>query len=361
MEIREIKIGDLISFVESTTFEKLNPKPITELRAISQFKNPDADPGQIALIYVADGTNLLGFAGLLPRKINNTNISVFSNTCWWVHPQKGRGLAVPLILRAIEKSNSSLYLAESSPQLKAILEKTDKFQFFEEFHGVRGFLRFYLTDIFTRKYKNWARLSPLFICFDKILNLITWPLRAFYLNKFGKSGFTIEPVHRIEKNLENFINHHATSDFIQKTSASFTWFQKFPWVQVSKKQAPYEYPFSHFVRNYELQYYCVKKEGILKGFVAISCRDNLAKIPYIYFDKEDISEITQIVMATILKKRYNSVIVFHPGIVNYLNKNKMPFLYRKLETKIVGTTNSVYQFFKQKPFIQDGDGDVIFT
>ncbi|MCF6333418.1 MAG: hypothetical protein L3J11_09060 [Draconibacterium sp.] len=361
MEIRELKIGDLISFIESTTYKKLNPKPITELRAISQFNNPDADPRQIALIYVADGTDLLGFAGLLPRKINNTNISVFSNTCWWVHPEKGRGLALPLILRAIEKSNSSLYLAESTPHLKAILEKTDKFQFSEEIHGVRGFIRFYLTDIFSRRYKNWVLLSFLIICLDKILNVITGPIRAFYLNKFEKNSFTIECVQIIDRGLENFINHHATNDFIQKTSASFTWFQKFPWVQVSEKQPPYEYPFSHVVKNFELQYYCVKKEGVLKGFVAISYRDNLAKIPYIYFNKEDISEITQIVMATILKNKYNSVIVFHPEIVEYLNKNKMPFLFRKLETKIVGTTKSVYQFFKQKPFIQDGDGDVIFT
>jgi len=63
----------------------------------------------------------------------------------------------------------------------------------------------------------------------------------------------------------------------------------------------------------------------------------------------------------IIEKKYDSLVVFHPGIVDFMQKNKMPFYYRKKEIKYSGTTNQIYDIFKQKSTMQDGDGDVIFT
>jgi hypothetical protein len=361
MEIKEIKIGELVSFIKSEEFKRLNRKPITELRAVSQFYNPDADPDQTALIYITEGSELLGFAGLLPRKINNSDVTVFSNTCWWVHPEKGRGLAVPLILKAIEKSSFSLYLAESTPQLKAILEKTGKFEFSEAITGVRGFLRFYLADIFSNRFVKLAKFSFLIAWVDFLLNLLTAPFRWYFLKKFERGRLEIESVNSFSKELVEFIWKHGASDFIQKTSESFEWFRKYPWVQVSKNEPPYKYPFTYFVNNFLLEYSVLRKEGEIKAFVAISYRDNLAKIPYIYFDKKYTDEVAKSVLSIILKRKSDSVVVFNPEIVNYIRSHKMPFLFRKKQTKFVGTTKPVYKYFLQNPYIQDGDGDVVFT
>ncbi len=361
MKIKEIKVEGLASFIESEEYRQLNPKPITKERAISQFNNPNADSDHTALIYVAAGPELLGFAGLLPRKINSAGIPVFSNTCWWAHPQKGKGLAIPLILKIIEESGSSLYLAESTPGLKSILEKTGKFEFSGPIEGVRGFIRFYFADIFLNRFKQLKYLSGIVSLGDVALNFLTTPLRFYFQKKFEKGSFETEPVDTIGREVEEFINQYSETDFIKKAPGDFEWFKKFPWLTVSTGGKLYDYPFSHVVKQFGLEYFVLKKEGVLKAFVAISNRDNLARIPYIYFDKEDISNVVQSVMSIILKKRYDSLVVFHPGIVEYMEANRMPFLYRKKEIKFTGVTKSIYEYFMAKPYLQDGDGDVVFT
>lgn len=360
MEIREVKIGELVSFVHSNEFERLSPKPITVLRAVSQFHNPDADPAQTALIYVTDGNNLLGFAGLLPRKINHSGVPVFSNTCWWVHPEKGRGLAVPLILKILEKSASSLYLAESTPQLKAILEKTGPFEYFKTVSGVRGFLRFYTTGIFANRYPKLAKLSFLFVWMDSTLNFLAQPYRFLALKILGNNNLEIETTQTIGPKLESFINEHSSTDFIRKTPDSFYWFRDFPWVGVSGGKTV-NYPFTLEVNSYTLEYYTFKFKGEIKAFAAISNRDNLARVPYIYFDKDCMPEVVKAILWIILRKRYDSLLVFQPDLAGFINTHRMPFLFRKKMEKIIGATKPVYRYFLQNPTIQDGDGDVIFT
>ncbi|NOY96733.1 MAG: hypothetical protein GXO81_10255 [Chlorobi bacterium] len=361
MKIKEIKVGGLASFIESEEYRQLNPKPVTKERAISQFNNPNADSDHTALIYVAAGTELLGFAGLLPRKINRAGIPVFSNTCWWTHPQKGKGLAIPLILKIIEESGSSLYLAESTPGLKSILEKTGKFEFSGPIEGIRGFIRFYFADIFLNRFQQLKYLSGIVSLGDVVLNFLTAPFRFYFQKKFEKGSFETESLDTIGREVEEFINQYSETDFIQKAPEDFEWFKKFPWLTVSTGEKLYDYPFSHVVKQFGLEYFVLKKEGVLKAFVAISNRDNLARIPYIYFDKDDISNVVQSVMSIILKKRCDSLVVFHPGIVEYMKANRMPFLYRKKEIKFTGVTKSLYEYFMAKPYLQDGDGDVVFT
>lgn len=361
MEVREVKIKELIFFVESETFKKLDPKPITFLRAVSQAANPDANPGQTALIYVANGNELLGFAGLLPRKINREDVEVFSNTCWWVHPEKGKGLAIPLILRVIEKSGNHLYLAESTVQLKSILEKTGKFEFSEPISGMRGFMRFYLADLFKTRFPELSWLSFIFRAFDIILNTILYPIRIYFKMKFSGDKLDIEHVDKIDQETENFINENNQNDFIRKSVEAFTWFLEFPWVQVLKTENQVRYPFTHLVKRYSLEYFILKKEKEIKAFVAISHRDNLARIPYLYFEPEYETEVFKTIVSIILEKKYNSMVVFHPGFVKFLNSGKMPFYKRKNEVKFTGVTKELHPYYKKHSYIQDGDGDVVFT
>jgi hypothetical protein len=99
----------------------------------------------------------------------------------------------------------------------------------------------------------------------------------------------------------------------------------------------------------------------IKAFAAISNRDNLAKIPFIYFNNNDIKAVTHTLMKLILKKKYDSLLVFHPQVVDFMEQSKMPFYHRKNEIKYSGTTKKIYNIFVQNPTMQDGDGDVIFT
>jgi hypothetical protein len=361
MEIREVKIGELGAFTGSETFRRLHPKPITELRAISQANNPGAVPEQTALIYVARDHEVLGFTGLLPWKINPSGIPVFANSCWWVNPEKGRGLAIPLLMKAIEKSNSALFLTETTPKMKTLLEKTGCFEFSQPIEGIRGFFRFYLADWAQKRNPTLHSAILLLKIADAGLNLITSPYRKWFKSSLKNKILNIEKVRKITAPLKTFMEKYGESDFIAKTPEHFEWFQKYPWINESRQKEPYAYPFSHYVNKHELTYFVFRKNKEIKAFAAISYRDNLATIPYLYWDKRYAREAICSLWFILLSNQYDSLVVYHPGIVSYLKKHRAAFLYRKKVIKFTGTTKKVAPWMKEKPVIQDGDGDVIFT
>lgn len=361
MQLKEIKVGELLDFIESDEFEKLDIKPITARRAISQYYNPDANPGDLALIYAVEDNKLLSFAGLLPKFVNAENTRIFSNSCWWAHPEKGKGIAIPLFYKLVEKANYSLFLSESTTHAKTILQKTGLFGPINESVGIRGFLRFYVEDIYLKHFPTNKWLSLPFKLLDFLLNLFLIPFRFYFQKKFDKTSFNIEPVLTINKEIDEFITQHSTTEFIQKTPLSFDWFKKYPWVTEKARGKPVNYPFSYLVNKFELNYFVLKKKNEIKAFVAISNRDNLSKIPFVYFNDNDIKGVLHTIMKLAIVKKYDSLVVFHSGIVDFMKHNKMPFYYRKREIKYSGTTKQIYPVFKQKPIMQDGDGDVIFT
>ncbi len=361
MRIEEITVRELPAFIESEEYKKLDIKPITKLRALSQFNNPDAEPDDIALIYAVNSNELLAFAGLLPRYINGKKTRIFSNSCWWAHPQKGKGIAIPLLFKLGEKANFNLYLSESPSHIQPILEKTGLFGPLRKDTGIRGFIRFYFADIFAERLEKHKWISNLLIPLDSILNLFTSPKRFFYLNRFNKSAYKIEPVSVITDNINAFIREHSKSELVQKTPAAFYWFKNHPWVSENTKTEPaIVYPFTHWAKQHELNYFVLKEKNEIKAFVALSNHTNLSKIPYIYFNKKDIKEVFYTVMKLVLSKKYKSFVTFHPELVAFIKQNKMPFLYRKDEIKFSGASKQLYKDFKQKPFIQDGDGDAVF-
>jgi len=361
MQITEIKIGELPDFIKSEQFKLFNPKPVTRLRAISQFNNPDAKADDTALIIAHENSNVIGFAGFLPRNTNSFNLHVCSNSCWWADPEKGKGVALSLLFSGLKKYNSRMFLTDATAYSKAILEKTGYFEFYTPQKGSRGVLRFYLADLITKRYKKLKFIKIIFVLIDLFLNLLLWPARYFFIKKHGRYKLEFEPVTKISTETERFIKTYSKNDFIGNTSATLGWIKKYPWVTEQKNDTPCNYPFSHVVNRYELDYFELKKAGKLKAFVAFSVRDNLMKIPFIYFDEKDSEEVLHSVFWFILKKRYDSILVFHPAIISFLDKNRLPFIYKKKVDKQVGITTVLKENFDEKPILQDGDGDVIFT
>jgi len=360
VQIREIKVRELPDFIKSEDYKNLDIKPITELRAVSQYFNPDADPEDLALIYASNDNELLGFAGLLPKKANSENIQIYSNSCWWANQQKGKGIAVPLFLQLLKRADTKLFLSESTPRAKSIIEKTGLFGEIKSNKGIRGFIRFYLADIIQNKYpgKKWMQIP--FMVLDFLLNFVLVPFKNYHLSRFKKNSFSIEKVNEVDKEIETFINKYSLSELVQKNAAHFSWFKKYGWLKFKDKNSTIRYPFTHEAKSFELNYYAFREKGELKAFVAISNRDNLAKVPYVYFDKKNIQKVVNTIMALLLQNKYDSLAIFHKEIVEFMGKHKMPFYFRKTETKYSGTTKKIEHIFKQKPILQDGDGDVIF-
>lgn len=360
MQITEVKIGELLDFIKSETFQLFSPKPITDLRATSQFYNPDARPDDVALIIAHENNEVIAFAGLLPRLSNISGMRVFSNTCWWADPQKGKGIALPLLFAALKKCESKIYLNDSTPHSQKILAKTGYFKFPEPPKGIRGTLRFYFADLLIKRIPKLKPIKFLFCFGDWCFNLLWSPMGIWNKNQYKKKLPEYEEVSRIDEATGFFIKKHSEKELVIKSAAVLNWMRDYPWVMdVSGTSLP-DYSFSYRVKKYELHYFKLTQNGKIKAFVAISVKDNMARLPFFYCENDFTGKAAIFIFWYVLNEKYDSLLVFCPEIIELMNKQKL-FIYKHESTRITGFTNTLFNHINAEPVLCDGDGDVVFT
>ena len=359
MEIREISVGELPDFVASEEYKKLHPKPITKLRAISQFKNPSARPGDIALIFAVENTTLLAFAGLLPNLASNDSAPVFSNSGWWANPESGKKMALPLFLKAFQACHRRMFFTDCSEKTKLILEKTGLFSFSPPHTGKRFFLRFYFGAMFRRKGKS-KFIASLFSVGDVVLNALNSIRHQFVLKPEFLHEYTMESHAVLPAEINSFIETHSSQYFLKQNVDRLNWIVQNPWITDSATD-DVSYPFSYRVENFRQEFLAVKKGKEIKALLLLSVRDNHASIPFFYFEKEVPGEIAQNIWAYLMRLKVNSLAIFQSDLVLAMEKNHPPMLFRKKISRFAGCSKELNSIFAQKKFFQDGENDVAFT
>ncbi len=361
MRIKEITVGELPGFIKSEEFATLEPKPITPLRAISQFKNPAARPENKALVFAAENNTLLAFAGLLPQAMPGTNEPVFSNSGWWAHPRLGRKFGLPIFLKAFSICNQRMFLTDCTAHTKSILEKTGLFTFSPEITGSRFFLRFYSGDWLRRKGKN-RLISALFSFVDKSLNAL-FDLRFFFLlNKNLTKKYSISASNTLNTSHAAFIEKHPGSSFLKQDSAKLNWAVQNPWITTKKEEPGISYPFTYRVENFKQEFLEIKKGGEIVALLLLSVRDNHASVPFIYFEKELLDDVAQVLWRYLFQIKSYSLVVFFPELRNALRKTGKMWLFQKNINRFAGYSKQMNSIFTEKKyFFQDGEGDVVFT
>ncbi|MDO9613153.1 MAG: hypothetical protein Q7J86_01340, partial [Bacteroidota bacterium] len=258
MQIAEIKVADLPDFVMSELWQQLTTKPLTVLRAISQFHNPRANPNDIALIFASENDELIGLAGLLPEFINGQpGIKASSNTCWWVHPEKGKQLAFPLFMKAFALCGQRMFMTDCTPHTLSILKKTNWFDIPDTAPGIRGFLKFNLHGLIPAKLPSTRKLKPLLKLTDQTFNFLIVPYKRLLWSRIMRILPEVEYLYSLDQELHTFIETHSQNEFIRRTGKDLEWILKFPWITGSdtdQSKTLVKYPFSHIVESFE-QYF----------------------------------------------------------------------------------------------------------
>ncbi len=358
MEIREITVGDLPDFIASDEFAKLDRKPITPLRAMSQFKNPAAQPGDVALIFAVNENKLLAFVGLLPDAASKDSAPIFSNSGWWANPELGKKISLPLFLKAFQACQQRMFFTDCSVQTKSILEKTELFTFFPPVTGERFFLRFYFGKLWRRKGKG-KELSSLYSIADTVLNAL-FSLRFLFLPKpdFLKN-YTVETTHILPGNMVSFIQAHSEKTYLKQDVVKLNWIVQNPWISSTTDKI--SYPFSLRVESFRQEFLIIKKSGEVKAVFLLSIRDNHATLPYIYFEKELRNEIAKFIWHLLVRMKVDSLVVFQPEFLEALEKSRGIILFRKKIIRFTGYSKELNFIFAQNKFFQDGEGDAVFT
>jgi len=358
MIIREITVGELPGFIASEEYRRLEPKPVTKERAVSQFHNPRANPADTALVYAAEGDDLLGFVGLLPDFIHgNPSLPASSNTGWWVHSEKGRSVAMLLFARAFQGCNRRMFLTDATLRSKEILQRTGWFHFSEPVEGVKVILRFYFGKLLRKRSASRLPVAVADLA-DSLLNGVL----SFFFRRFpGTEEFQVTAASAKDEKVARFIRQHNQDELIARGSRELEWILQYPWLQTGDPSGTVHYPFSHYTKSFRQQLLAVTRNGQLEGVALFSVRDNHASLPCFYAPPEARCQVQAALLQYLLHQKADSLTVFHPAWVAFLKTSKIKAVYWKKLVRYSAVSGELLPLREKFPVLQDGDGDVIFT
>ncbi len=361
MIIREIKVGELPGFVDSELFKSINPKPITGLRAISQFNNPRARPGDTALIIAYEGDTLLAMAGLLPDYIaGNPDHPVSSNSGWWAHPEKGRHVALPVFARALKSCGHRMFMTDCTPHSREILEKTGWFEFREPLKGIKIAFRFYFHQMAEHRFGS-GHISKTAGLADKLLNGLFSPLLNPGKRKSQGSDVSVSLVTVIDDHLSRFIREQNQDEFSGRSANDIEWALNWKWLTTKVENDILNYPFSAFTKSFEqiILVFAGNKNTI--GLAIVNVREDHATMPYFYAVPGKEQSVWKALFNEVKKLNINTLTCFRPDYIRFLNEHKISRLFAKRVYRHVAVSKELLTLFHKYPSIQDGDGDCIFT
>jgi hypothetical protein len=360
MKIVEVTVGELPDFVNSPEYHLLDVKPITPLRAVSQSKNPFASASDLALIYACENNSLLCYAGLMPANLNHNNGFAVSNTGWWVNPQKGKALGLPLFLKAFNACNRRMFLTDCTAYTKEILDKTGYFKFRPTLVGKRWFMRFYNGSRLRNKGFNKHTVN-IVNGIDYLLNALHKPLIKTVKKDESSNGYEISQCLKLDGNLSEFIEKHSGQFFLKQDIDKLNWIISNPWVTDQAGADTINYPFSYEVQSFRQHFLVIRKEGEIRAIVLISMRDKHVTLPFYYGSVQWMIEVARILKKHIINLQANSLILFNGELIRAFETIKLPSYYTKSVVRYAGYSNELEPFFCPDGLFQDGEADVVFT
>ena len=360
MKIVEVTVGDLPGFINSQAYQSLDIKPISPQRAVSQSKNPDASDSDLALIYAAENNSLLSFAGLLPAKLSHGQGCASSSSGWWVNPDTGKTLGLPVFLKAFQGCDRKMFLTDCPAFTKEILVKTGYFEFFPPVTGKRWFLRFYAGRRMRKKGHNDLAARVLSSA-DALMNLVKKPYDLFFADSGISRGYEVVGTEKLDAGLASFIEEHSGKYFLRQNLNKLNWMVSHPWVTADPVNSAINYPFTTHVESFLQHFLVIRKEGELRAIVLVSMRDNHISLPFYYGSEEWMSDTALILRNHIISLRASSLIVYNQALIRAFEKIKLPAYYSTSLVRYAGCSQTLSPLQPAGGLFQDGEADVVFT
>lgn len=353
--------SSLRQFIASSEYHTLPFVPITPHRALSHIANPAADEEDILLLLAYEEKTLVGYLGVLAGRIQQGEDLKKCGwlSCMWIHPeQRGKQIAQKLLEACFEVWDKAILVTEFTIPAARLYEKTGAFNDLQIRKGIRLYVRSDLHKLLPPHKKIFATVKPLLRFADLLINGVA-DIRFLFRKKKPTHG--LEYANSIDEEINSFIAGKQSAQLFKRNTDELNWIIKNPWILSApeKDEIAKRYSFSAVDRSFV--FYAVKvrnAEGRLAAFMLFSKRNNVLKLPYVYFDM-NVADIVQIIMYHIISLRINTFSCFHPEISAYLQKHRTPALYKKEINRhyIISKVFTIPPSFD----IQDGDADCSFT
>jgi hypothetical protein len=362
MDLRIITVGKLHALVEDASFAQLKDIPITPLRAFSQQLNPNATADDPALIIVYDeAEQVLAYFGCLPERLQkNFTEKCCWSSCWWVHPTRGQAAAMPVFYKALQVWNATMLFDALPERSEAVLQKMGYFSF-RKIGGLHAFLRFKWHKIIPTKIPQLAPLKNVLIVLDSLLNMLVQVRLSFWKrNHKTAAGLQTSRIATIDAETEQLIQSLSQNEFLQRKRETFHWIIQNPWLS-NNKAFTKRYYFSSYAEHFENVLLKIQLDNKIIAFLWLTLRDGTAKLPYCYVSpgREDL--VAGVLIQQLIAHPVDTFICFQQNLLPALAKSKAPFLHQKKLSKTFGWTKVLDSYFAADFYVQDGDGDSVFS
>ena len=365
MHLREITIRELPSFLESELYKGSQVLPLTPERAASQMNNPRALPDDTILVVAyTDAGQLAGFAGMLPDTAycDDGPFRFAWNSGWWVDKELGKGLALPLFYRSVQACKGNYMITYLTPHTRKIMELTRLFYFTDPVKAVRLQI---LSDMSGKVRRNVTALKAFTMniaILDRIVNVFLRGRLQRWIKARKNEVPAIAYMEYPDRDSMDFMERHNQGELCRRGPGEFEWITSFPWL-VSR--LPYgskkRYPFSWQSPYFSIFWAKILVGEDIAGIVMLSGREGLFKIPYAYAERGSEARIASGICRIMWEKKAKALYTARKEIIEYLERNAFPVLNRRYSMQELAVSKTISHRHPERFFLQDGDGDAVFT
>ena len=365
MKIRDITVKELPDFIDSDLFRGSQTIPVTPERVASQIRNPRAQPDDIVLIvaYTDDG-RLAGFIGMLPDNGNSAEgpYRFAWNSCWWIDPEQGRGIALKLFYRSIQVWQGLYMITDLTPHTRKIVDYTRLFYFSTPSPGIRLQILADYSGKLNRRYRSpgfFFRMVPLI---DKTVNSILNFRLKKWIRKNEIEGLGIEYMEDPDLECMSYIEKHNRDELCRRGKTEFSWIRSYPWLVTDRSVQPaVKYPFSWECRHTEFLVAKIHYREEIAAIAIVTNREGYFKIPYAYIEPSHENVFSFAVCKILIDKKASGLYTFRNEIMQYIERSSLPFFHKYAAVKELAVCKNLAHKKPEKFSLQDGDGDVVFT
>jgi len=364
--IERYQVKDLPDFIDSDFFKTTKVLPISRHRAISHFHNPKAEPDDEILYLLFVNEALVAYRLLLPDAIHFQNkiIRMAWVSCIWVDPKmRGRGYAQQLTSLALEAWGNRLMGQEFAPASRNMYKRMGMFDDFKTSIGYRAYVRLDTTTLIPKRRPKLRFAKPIFRLFDGVINAFQNVKLRAYAQK-SPDEITVKESPKVDNEAWQFITTRQENEFMRRNQMELNWLLENPWVltTATAKADALRFHFTSVAERFEQACVKVYKKDKLIAVLITSIKDEVMKVPYAYFEKEEIATIAQYLVNSLIKKEIKTFTVFQQGLSEYFKSKPMPFLRGRDFTRYYLYAKGFPRALKEATAIfQDGDGDAGFT
>jgi GNAT superfamily N-acetyltransferase len=363
MDIRVYTTGNILEFVSSDQFSRLKNIPITKHRALSYAHNPRADASDKILFVAFENDEVAGYLGALPEKIfyQGEWRRMTWLSCFWIDPQfRGKNISKQLFDLALKEWNNTAMITNMKPGTLKIYERTGYFHDPVTRIGIRGYLRFNLSEILPPIGGVFSKIKPVFQVLDFVFNIFNAIRLVFYPGYKIDNNLHYEYVEEISPEAGTLIDKYNKFYLIRRGKQDLEWIKSYPWVLEQEEDADSRrYYFSSVSKRFfyhQVEFH--DENGNIVAYLMLSIRDNHLTVPYVFYSKAMEPNLVKFLFNTMLDFQLNMLTVFHPELSKAIRTIKSPFLYKKkiLRPYFIPKTLDLSDLI-----FQDGDGDCVFT